>query len=195
MNIANLPPIARNSLNTLAIVGSVSLCLLLSPTRFPGMEIVGVGPNWLVMWTIAWSLHRSLWHAATAGIVLGLMQDAMTFPVATALGSLPTHVLSLTAVAVLTYWLHRHRYVDDAILPVAIVTAVLTFMAEFVLGAQYLLQTALSHSIEVSLDSLNHIATNQSSVMLVSAALSGLWMPIVYYPLHLWWQKIFAATN
>jgi cell shape-determining protein MreD len=119
----------------------------------------------------------------------------MTFPAATALGSIPTHVLSLTAVAVLTYWLHKHRYVDDAIFPVAIVTAVLTFMAEFVLGAQYLLQTALGHSIEVSLDSLNYIATNQSSVMLVSAALSGLWMPIVYYPLHLWWQKIFAPTN
>jgi rod shape-determining protein MreD len=195
MNIANLHPIARNGLNVLAIFGSVGLCLLLSPTRFPGMEILGVGPNWLVMWTIAWSVHRSLWHATTAGIVLGLIQDAMTFPAATTLGSIPTHVLSLTAVAVLTYWLHKHRYVDDTILPVAITTALLTFLAELLLGAQYLLQTALGQSIEVSLDSLNHLTTNQSSTILISAVLSGLWMPIIYYPLHLWWQKILAASN
>lgn len=195
MNLANLHPLARNGLNVLAIFGSVGLCLMLSPTRFPGMEILGVSPNWLVMWTVAWSLNRSLWHAATAGIVLGLIQDAMTFPTATMLGSIPTHVLSLTTVAVMTYWLHKYRYVDDTILPVAIMTALLAFMAEFVLGAQYLLQIALGRSIEVSLDSLNYIATNQSSVMLVSAVLSGLWMPIIYCPLHLWWQKIFAASN
>ncbi len=195
MNIANLHPIARNSLNVLAIVGSVGLCLLLSPTRFPGMEILGVGPSWLVMWTIAWSLHRSLWHAATAGIVLGLIQDAMTFPAATTLGSIPTHVLSLTIVGVLAFWLHKHRYVDDTIFPVAIMTTLLTLVAEVVMGGQYLLQTAIGHSLEVSLDSLNYLATNQSSVMLISAVLSGLWMPIIYYPLHLWWQKIFDASK
>jgi rod shape-determining protein MreD len=195
MNIANLHPIARNGLNVLAIFGSVSLCLILAPTRFPGMEILGVGPNWLVMWTIAWSIHRSLWHAATAGVVLGLIQDGMTFPAATTLGSIPTHVLSLTIVAVLTFWLHKHRYLDDTILPVAIMTALLTFLAEFVLGAQYLLQTALGQSIEASLDSLNYLAIAQSSTILISAVLSGLWMPIIYYPLHLWWQRFFATSN
>jgi rod shape-determining protein MreD len=147
------------------------------------------------MWTIAWSLHRSLWHAATAGVVLGLIQDAMTFPAATTLGSIPTHVLSLTTVGVLTFWLHKHRYVDDTILPVAMMTALLTLLAEVVLGAQYLLQTAIGQSIEVSLDSLNYLATNQASVLLISAVLSGLWMPIIYYPLHVWWQKVFAASN
>jgi rod shape-determining protein MreD len=195
MNIANLHPFARNGLNVLAIVGSVGLCLMLSPTRFPGMEILGVGPSWLVMWTIAWSLHRSLWHAATAGIVLGLIQDAMTFPSTTTLGSIPTHVLSLTTVAVLAFWLHKHRYVDDTIFPVAIMTAFLTLVAEIVMGAQYLFQTAIGHSPEVSLESLNYLWANQSSVMLVASILSGLWMPIVYYPLYLWWQKIFAASK
>jgi rod shape-determining protein MreD len=195
MNIANLHPIARTVLNVLAIGGSLGLCLMLSPTRFPGMEILGVGPNWLVMWTIAWSIRRSLWHATAAGIAIGLIQDAMTFPAATTLGSIPTHVLSLTAVAVLTFWLHKHRYVDDGILPVAMMTALLTFLAEALLGAQYLLQTTLGHSLEVSLDSFNHLTTNQSSVMAISAVLSGLWMPIIYYPLHLWWQKIIATSN
>ena len=195
MNIANLHPFARNGLNILALGGSVGLCLLLAPTRFPGMEILGVGPSWLVMWTISWSLHRSIWHAATAGIVLGLIQDAMTFPATTMLGSVPTHVLSLTIVGVLAFWLYKHRYVDDSILPVAIMTALLTFVAEIVMGAQYLVQTAIGHSPAVSLDSLNYLWVNQSSVMLISSILSGLWMPIIYYPLYLWWQKIFAASK
>ena len=195
MNIANLHPVTRNSLNVLAIVGSVGLCLMLVPTRFPGMEILGVGPSWLVMWTMAWSLHRSLWHAATAGVVLGLIQDAMTFPTTTTLGSVPTHVLSLTTVGVLAFWLHKHRYVEDRILPVAIMTALLTLVAETVMGSQYLFQTAIGNSPEVSLESLNYLWVNQSSVMLISSILSGLWMPIVYYPLHLWWQKFLAASK
>ena len=42
---------------------------------------------------------------------------------------------------------------------------------------------------------LNYLWTNQSSVILIAAILSGLWMPILYYPLHFWWQKIFAASK
>ncbi len=168
---------------------------MLSPTRFPGMEILGVGPNWLAMWTIAWSLHRSLWHAAGAGIVLGLIQDAMTFPATAQLGTMPTHVISLTIVGVFTYWLQKHRYVDETILPVAAMTAILTLIAELALGAQYAWQNAIGQSAAVNIDSLNYLAANQAPVILVSAVLSGLWMPILYYPLHLWWQKISAAAK
>jgi hypothetical protein len=31
--------------------------------------------------------------------------------------------------------------------------------------------------------------------MLIAATLSGLWMPILYYPLNLWWRKIFADSK
>ncbi len=195
MNIANLHPLVRTGLNVIAIVGSAGLCLLLLPTRFPGMEILGVGPSWLVMWTIAWSLRRSIWHAATAGIVLGLIQDGMTsMPIAN-LGTMPTHVLSLTIIGVLTFWLCKRRYLTDEILPVTIATFLLTIVSEFITGCQYLLQTATSRSLDVSFDSLNHLWTNQSPVILITAILSGLWMPILYYPLNLWWQKVFAATK
>lgn len=195
MNTANLPPVVRNGLNIAIIIASVGLCLLLLPTRLPGMEILGVGPSWLVMWTITWSLSRSMWHAATAGIVLGLIQDGMTFPPTTALGTLPTHVLSLTVVGVLTFWLHKRRYLDNTILSVSIAAFMLTIVSEFITGFQYLLEITIKQSLETSFDSLNHLWTNQSPIILIAAILSGLWMPILYYPLNFWWQKVFKITK
>jgi rod shape-determining protein MreD len=189
MSIANLPPLVRNGLHLSIVLGSVSLCLLLLSTRFPGMEILGVGPSWLVMWTIAWSVHRSLWHATAAGIVLGLIQDGMTFPATATLGTIPTHVLSLTVVAVMAFWLHKYRYLDDTILSVSIATFMLTIVSEVVTGLQYLLQSAMSQSIEASIESLNYMWIDRPPVIAIAAILSGLWMPILYYPLNLWLQK------
>jgi rod shape-determining protein MreD len=187
MNIANMPPLVRNGLYLLTVVGSAGLCLLLLPTRFPGMEILGVGPSWLVMWTIAWSLHRSLWHAATAGIVLGLIQDGMTSATAT-IGTVPTHVLSLTTVAVLAFLLQQRRYLDDTVFSASIAAFLLTIASEVITGLQYLLKMAIESP--ASLDSLNALSTNQWPPMLITAVLSGLWMPVLYYPLQLWWEKM-----
>jgi rod shape-determining protein MreD len=193
MNIANLPPLVRNGLYVLTIVGSAGLCLLLLPTRFPGMEILGVGPSWLVMWTIAWSLHRSLWHATTAGIVLGLIQDGMTFPMTDSLGTVPTHVLSLTTVSVLAFLLHKRRYLEDSVFSASIAAFVLTIVSEVITGLQYLLEMAIERSPAASLDSLDALSTNQLPLMLITAVLSGLWMPVLYYPLQLWWEKMLPS--
>jgi rod shape-determining protein MreD len=195
MNIANLPPLVRNGLHISIVIASVGLCLILLPSRLPGMEILGVGPSWLVMWTITWSLHRSIWHAATAGIVLGLIQDGMTFPATATIGTVPTHVLSLTIVGVLAFWLHKQRYLDDTILSVSIAAFFLTIVSEFITGLQYFLESAIQQSPAASMDSLNYLWTNQSSTILIAAILSGLWMPILYCPLHFWWQKMFAASK
>lgn len=195
MNIAKLHPLVRTGIDLTIVVGSVSLCLLLLPTRFPGMEILGVGPSWLVMWTIAWSLDRSIWHAATAGIALGLIQDGMTLTTTATLGTLPTHVLSLTTVGVLAFLLHKRRYLDDTILSVSIAAFLLTIVSEVMTGLQYLLEMATERSPAASVDSLSYLWTNQAPVMLIAAVLSGLWMPILYYPLQLWWQKMSAATK
>jgi rod shape-determining protein MreD len=189
MSIAKLNPLVRTGLDLSIVIGSVSLCLLLLSTRFPGMEILGVGPSWLVMWTIAWSLHRSLWHATTAGIALGLIQDGMTFPANATLGMMPTHVLSLTVVGVMAFWLHKYRYLDDTILSVSIGTFMLTLVSELVTGLQYLIQMATSQSVEATIDSLSYMWSDRTPVIAIAAILSGLWMPILYYPLSLWWQK------
>jgi rod shape-determining protein MreD len=193
MSIANLSPLARNGLHISIVVGSLSICLLLLSTRFPGMEILGVGPSWLVMWTIAWSLHRSLWHATTAGIALGLIQDGMTFPATANLGTMPTHVLSLTIVGVMAFWLRKYRYLDDTILSVSIGTFMLTLVSELVTGLQYLLQVATSQSVAASMDSLSYLWIDRAPIIALAAILSGLWMPILYYPLSLWWQKFSAS--
>jgi rod shape-determining protein MreD len=195
MNIANLHPFARNVLNVLAILISGGLCLLLSPTRFPGMEILGIGPSWLVMWTIVWSLRRSIWHAATAGIVLGLIQDRMTLPDADPLGTLPSHVLSLTAVGVLTVWLEKRRYINDAAIPASVAAFILTIVSEAIIGSQYLLYIPGNRLQGLNFDSLSYLWVDRSSVILIAAVLSALWMPLLYIPLHMWWKRVFAATK
>jgi rod shape-determining protein MreD len=195
MNIANLHPFTRNVLNLIAIVISGGLCLLLSPSRLPGMEILGIGPSWLVMWTIVWSLRRSMWQAATAGIVLGLIQDRMTLPDADPLGTLPSHVLSLTAVGVLTVWLEKRRYINDAMISSSIAAFILTIVSEAIIGSQYLLYSAGNGSQGINLDSLSYLWIDRSSVILIAAVLSALWMPLLYLPLHMWWKRVFAATK
>ncbi len=195
MSISNLSPLVRNGLHISILIASVGLCLILLPSRLPGMEILGTGPSWLVMWIIIWSLNRSIWHAATAGIVLGLIQDGMTFPTAATLGTVPTHVLSLTIVGVLAFWLHKQRYLDNTILSASIAAFFLTLVSEFVTGLQYFLETAIQQSPAASMDGLNYLWTNQSSVVLIAAILSGFWMPILYYPLNFWWQKISVTSK
>jgi rod shape-determining protein MreD len=195
MNIVNLHPVARNALNLVAILISGGLCLFLSPTRFPGMEILGIGPSWLVMWTIVWSLRRSTWHAATAGIVLGLIQDRMTLPGADPLGTLPSHVLSLTTVGVLTVWLEKRRYINDSPIPASIAAFILTIVHEVVIGSQYLLHTKGSLPQGINLNSLSYFWVDRSSVTLIAAVLSAFWMPLLYFPLHMWWKRVFAATK
>jgi rod shape-determining protein MreD len=195
MNIANLHPLTRNLLNLVAIVISGGFCLLLSPTRFPGMEILGIGPSWLVMWTIVWSLRRSISQAATAGIVLGLIQDRMTLADADPLGTLPSHVLSLTAVGVLTVWLEKRRYITDEPIPASIAAFMLTIVSEVIIGSQYLLYNPGNRLQGINFDSLGYVWLDRSLVILIAAVLSALWMPLLYFPLHLWWKRVFAATK
>ncbi len=68
---------------------------MLLPTRLPGMELLGIGPNWLLIWVVAWSVKRTVLEGSLAGIVLGMLQDAMTSPD-------PTHAISLGLVGILT---------------------------------------------------------------------------------------------
>ena len=82
-------------INSAVTVASVVVSLLLLPSRVQGMELLGVSPHWLLIWVVAWSIKRTQWEGAIAGLVLGLLQDAMTSPH-------PTHALSLIVVGVLT---------------------------------------------------------------------------------------------
>jgi hypothetical protein len=95
--LSRLSSRSRQFLNFSVTFVSVLLCILILPTRFPGMELLGISPNWLLIWLVAWSIKRkrTVWGAASMGMVLGFLQDAMTAPH-------PTHAVSLVVVGVLT---------------------------------------------------------------------------------------------
>lgn len=205
-----LPPIASLNtrgkiiLNSVVTVASVGLCLLILPTRLPGMELLGVGPNWLLIWVVAWSLQRSVWEGAIAGVVLGMLQDGMTAPI-------PSHVLSLVIVGALTARIQKQRYIQEDFVSVALIVFGMAILSETVTAIQYSVETwdwlnpplseEASFSIEATAandtQSLAEIWQYHQQVALSSAILSSLWAPLVYYPLKRWWAKFMPteATN
>ncbi|QIR37342.1 rod shape-determining protein MreD [Tolypothrix sp. PCC 7910] len=175
-----IPPIARWNSRTrqfvdwAVTVGSVLLCLLLLPARLPGMELLGIGPNWLLIWVVAWSVKRTVWSGAFAGIVLGLLQDGMTSPN-------PTHALSLGIVGMLTGLLQKQRFIEEDFISIALIVFVMAVVAETIFGVELTLMGDRK---------TEDIWTYYQRVALASAILSSLWAPVVYYPLNRWWQEM-----
>jgi rod shape-determining protein MreD len=167
-------PSNRIVANCLVTIASVVVCLLISPTRLPGMELAGIGPNWLLIWVVAWSVKRTAFQGAMAGIILGLIQDGMT-------AHSPTHVLSLMLVGILTARLRKERYLKEDFISIALIVFAMAVIAETVTAIQYSFQGDRS---------LVEIWTYHQLIALGSAVLSSLWAPIVYYPLNRWWQYI-----
>jgi rod shape-determining protein MreD len=167
-------PTTRIVVNCAITVASVLLCLLISPTRLPGMELAGIGPNWLLIWVVAWSVKRTIFQGALAGLVLGLIQDGMT-------AYSPSHVLSLMLVGMLTARLRKERYLKEDFISVALITFGMAVIGETVTAIQYSIQGDRS---------LIEIWTYHQLIALGSAVLSSMWAPIVYFPLNRWWQQI-----
>ncbi len=167
-------PSARIAMNCLVTVASVLLCVLISPTRLPGMELTGIGPNWLLIWVVVWSVKRTVFQGAFAGLVLGLIQDGMT-------AYAPTHILSLVVVGALTARLQKERYLKEDFISIALITFAMAVIAETVTAIQYSFQGDRS---------LIEIWTYHQLIALGSAVLSSLWAPIIYYPLNRWWKYI-----
>ncbi|MEH2375978.1 rod shape-determining protein MreD [Nostoc sp.] len=168
-------PGIRQLLGWIVTVGSVLLCLLLLPTRLPGMELLGIGPNWLLIWVVAWSVKRPVFSGAFAGIVLGLLQDSMTSPN-------PTHALSLAIVGILTGLLKKQRFIEEDFISIAVIVFGMAVLAETIFGLQL---TLISDDRKIT-----DIWTYYQRVALASAILSSLWAPVVYYPLNRWWQRM-----
>jgi rod shape-determining protein MreD len=167
-------PISRPLVNWGVTVISVLLCLLVLPMRLPGMELAGIGPNWLLIWVVAWSVKRTMFQGALAGLILGLLQDGMTSPS-------PTHALSLTLIGVLTARLQKQRYIEEDFISVALIVFGMAVLAETVTAIQFSLQGGRS---------LIEIWTYHQFVALSSAILSSLWAPVVYFPLNRWWERM-----
>ena len=78
--------------NILVSIGSLLLCFLLTLARLPGMEILLVAPNWLVIWLVTWSLSHTRAQSLVAAVSISLVLDALS-------SSYPTHLLGMVIVA------------------------------------------------------------------------------------------------
>ncbi|MGK7955353.1 MAG: rod shape-determining protein MreD [Crocosphaera sp.] len=160
-------------LNKVIITGSATLCLLLSLTRLPGMELLGIGTNWILIWVVVWSTKRTMFQGAIAGLVMGLIQDGLT-------GAYPSHIVSLVAVGVLTARFQKHKYIHEDFISVALMVFLMVIIAETITSAQYIL---------LRIRSFQDIWQEYQQLVLSSAILSSLWAPVLYYPLNSWWEK------
>lgn len=159
---------------------SVFLCLLLLPVRLPGLTLLGIGPDWLLIWVVAWSVKRTPWEGAVAGLVLGLLQDAMTAP-------FPTHTLGLMVAGVLTARLQKQRYIQEDFVSVALIVFGMAVLSETIMAVQISLdQLLVDNSVYPPLSA---IWPYHQRIALSSAILSSLWAPALYYPLNRWWER------
>jgi rod shape-determining protein MreD len=173
-NAFQFSPWLRQILNWIVTIGSVLICLMILPTRLPGMELLGIAPNWLLIWVVAWSLKRTALQGAIAGLALGLIQDGMTAPY-------PTHVLGLVLVGILTGRLQKQRYIQEDFISVALIVFGMAVVGETVTAIQYSLMGDRN---------LGEIWSDHQRIALSSAILSSLWAPVVYYPLNRWWERM-----
>jgi rod shape-determining protein MreD len=165
-------PELRSAFGLGLTVLSVWVCLMLLPMRLPGMALAGISPNWLLIWVVAWSLRRSVWQGMSAGLVLGLLQDAMT-------EGNPTHALSLMAVGFLTSKIQKQRFLNEDFISVALVTFGMAVVAETVMAMQFSLLGSRT---------LIDIWRHHQIIALSSAILSSLWAPVLYFPLNNLWK-------
>lgn len=179
---ARWPSWLRQGLDASVTVGSLLVCLLLLPTRLPGMELLGIGPNWLLIWVVAWSLNRTVGQGILAGLTVGIIQDGMS-------SADPTHAASLIVVGVLAARLQKQRYIQEDFISVALVVFGMSVVAETVTALQFSMETLWGDATEMG-RSLSDIWTYHQRVTLASAILSSLWAPAIYFPLERWWEKM-----
>ncbi|MBD1912421.1 MULTISPECIES: rod shape-determining protein MreD [unclassified Leptolyngbya] len=174
-------PLQRRSFNWAVTIFSILVCLLIMPTRFPGMELLGVGPNWMLIWVVVWSVNRTAWEGALAGLILGLIQDGMTTPH-------PSHAVSLAIVAVLTARIRKQRYIQEDFISIALIVFGMAVVAETVVALQFSLGSI--RGVSETYPTIGEIWLFHQQIALCSAILSSLWAPVIYYPLKRWWQMI-----
>ncbi len=178
--LRSLSPNSRQIVNWAVTVLSVVMCLLALPLRLPGMELLGVSPDWLLIWVVAWSVKRSFWQGALAGIILGLAQDGMTMVQ-------PTHVWSLIVVGMLTARLQKQRFIQEDFISVALIVFAMAVVAETLMAIQFSFGgLGLLHG--GIYPELAEVWQYHQQVALASAILSSLWAPVLYYPLNRWWE-------
>lgn len=169
----------RQFLNWSVTLGSAIWCALLLPLRLPGLELLGIGPHWLLIWVVAWSIKRTALQGAIAGFAVGLIHDGMS-------AHQPSHILSLTLVGLLVGRIQKEKYIQEDFISIALIVFVMAVIAETV--------AAMQHSL-LDISRLGEIWISHQRIALSSAVLSSLWAPAVYYPLSRWWEWVEALSD
>jgi len=155
-------------LRTFLIVISLMICCLLLLIRIPGLELIGITPNWLLIWLVTWSVKRNLWQSIVAGISLGMIWDSLT-------GFFPSHILGLVIVALFTSNVYKDKYVKEDVISLTLIVFGMAIINETIIALQYSIQTQIP---------LIDIWLNYQKNSLTSAIISSLWTPLIYFPLN-----------
>lgn len=184
-------PVWQRILVNAAITGlSAALCLFLLPIRLPGMSLLGIGPNWVLIWVAAWSICRVPWLGALAGCLMGLAQDAVVVAsspsgAGVAQESLmtiaPSHAVGLTLAGFVIALFQRRRIIEDDLVALVLLIFGTAILTETVMAGLYIFQ---DEALEAA------VWTHHQRLALSSAILSSLWGPAIYFPLKIWWQAI-----
>jgi len=150
---------------------SLALCALALYARFPYMTLLGLSPNWLLIWLVVWSINRPVILATIAGVSLGLIQDAMTIP--SDIGFAPTHTIGMAIAGALTALLQKERYIQEDFISIALIVFGMTVISE----------TAIALQLTFSGRDIAQIWELQQRITLASAILSSLWSPVLHFPL------------
>lgn len=170
-------PLSKKFLNWTVTIGSLVICILGMYTRFPGMTLMGIAPNWLLIWLVTWSVNRPVFLTVMTGIALGFVQDSMTF---TNLKIAPTHALGLAIAGGLTSLLQKQRYMQEDFISIALI----------VFGMAVIVETMHALQLTVMGTAISNVWNLQQRIALSSAILSSLWSPAIYFPLSRWWRSL-----
>ncbi|WP_072143636.1 rod shape-determining protein MreD [Pseudanabaena sp. 'Roaring Creek'] len=170
--------ISKKFLNGIVTIGSLLACILAMYTRIPGMTLMGIAPNWLLIWLVAWSVNRPVFLTVMTGIALGMVQDGMT--TVTDLNISPTHTLGLAIAGGLTSLLQKQRYIQEDFISIALI----------VFGMAVIVETM--HAVQLTFmgAGIDNVWSLQQRIALSSAILSSLWSPAIYFPLSRWWRSL-----
>ena len=161
-------------LDVVVVFCSLILCIALMLFRISGIELLKTSPNWLLVWLVAWSLNKSVWQGATAGLLIGWIYDAVTL-------STPSHSVAFVVIGALTARLHKQKYTGEDFISVAFIVFFMTIFSETIFAFQYMRMHWLT---------ISEVLPKYQQTAIISAIVNSLWSPVFYYPFNLWQQKI-----
>lgn len=161
-------------LNIVFVVLSLIICIFLMLFRIPGVGLLGTSPNWLLIWLVAWSIKKSIWQGAIAGLIISWIYDALTL-------ATPSHAFAFILVGVCTARLQKQKYTGENFISIAFIVFFMTILSETIFAFQYLRMHWLS---------ISEVLPKYQQTAIVSSIITSLWSPIFYYPFNFWQRRM-----